>query len=137
MKRKFDGEATSKDNEGTTGGTGGPDRMRIQEQIDREVQKTLLCLDRMAPPRPRPDFYARVQARIRVAEHPGRPTAALLFLRRVLVPAGLTVMLGLNILTAVLVMRQPDSDAAGRQKAMAALAEEVGLESSAVSSYWK
>jgi hypothetical protein len=137
MKRKFDGETTSKGNEGTPGGTGGQDRMRIQEQIDREVEKTLRCLDGTVPPRPRPDFYARLQARIRVAEHPERPTAAFLFLRRVLIPAGLLVMLGFNILTAVLVMRQPDSDAASRQKAMAAFAEEYGLESSAVSSYWK
>jgi hypothetical protein len=137
MNRKSGEETTSKSNERITGGTGGQNRMSIQERTEREVEQTLLGFDRTAPPKPHPDFYARVQARIRNAEVPARPSLAVLIRRPLLVPVALTVMISLNIVAAGLVIRRPDPAAAGRQKEMAVLAEEYGLEPGPMSSYWK
>ncbi len=137
MKRKPEDKTASKDNEGAPDAAGGPKLMSSRERIEREVEATLRSLDTISPPRHRPDFYAEVAARIREADAPGRTAGASLLRPRVLIPAALAFLIIVNIVTAVVLYRRSDADAAGRRQSMAALAEEYGLGSNAISSYWK
>ncbi len=137
MRRKSEDKTASKDDEGAPDAAGGPNPMSSRERIGREVEATLRSLDTISPPRHRPDFYAGIAARIHEADAPRRPAFASLLRPRVLIPAAFTLLIIVNIVTAVVLYRRSDADAAGRRQSMAALAEEYGLGSNAISSYWK
>jgi hypothetical protein len=136
MNRKFELETASKSIDKAPDGAGGSTLMMTKDRIEREVESTLSCLEDKALLHGRPDFHARLLARIRDEKSGPRPGFASLFRLRVLVPAALAVMLAFNIVTAVLVLGKLDQSASVRQKAMAALAEEYDMNTSSTSSGW-
>jgi hypothetical protein len=137
MKRKIDRPPASKPSTGILRRAEGSKPMSRRNRIECEVEKTLAVGDRQEPFAARPDFHARLQARIRNRQGVGRPGLAALFRRSVLVPAALALLLALNIATAVFLLGRPAADSAGRRKSLAVLAEEYDLKPTVVSAYWK
>jgi hypothetical protein len=137
MKRKIDRPPTSKASTGVLRRDEGTKPMSRRNRIESEVEKTLAVGDRQEPFAARPDFQARLQARIRNGKGGRRPGLAVLFRRSVFVPAALALLLALNILTAVLILGKPATDSAGRGQSLAVLAEEYDLKPTVVSAYWK
>jgi hypothetical protein len=140
MSRKSDIETSSKALKGIPAGDGGAQTMDRKSRIEYEVDETLRAFECDAAPLPRPDFFARVQARIRNADPAPRTDFALSFRRRILLPVALGLMIALNIFTARSLVRRPASRAAiaaSRQQAVLALAEEYDLKPGGEPGYWK
>jgi len=137
MKRKIDRPPASKSSTGVLQRAEGTKPMSRKNRIESEVEKTLAVGDRQEPFSARPDFHARLQARIRNGQGGGRPGLAAFFRRSVLVPAALAFLLALNIATAVFILGKPAAGSAGRRKSLTVLAEEYDLMPTTVSTYWK
>ena len=140
MSRKSDARTASKALKGVPAGDGGTLPMDRKRRIENEVDATLRSFEHDAAALPRPDFFARVQSRVRNAGPSPRVEIVLPFRRRILLPAALGLMIALNVITALTLARKPTSVAslsAGRQQAMLALAEEYDLKPGTESGYWK
>lgn len=133
MMRKFIGTTASKQSKETR----GTRAMNRPERIEREVEKTLGLSVRPTPFTVRPDFQARLQARLREDRAARRPFWAFLARPRLLVPAALALLLTVNVITAVFVFRRSAPGTDTRSRGLAVLAEEYNLKTTAVSSYWK
>jgi hypothetical protein len=137
MKRKFDRQTASKSGERASGGTGGSNPMSRNDRIEREVEETLRSYGPREILSARPDFYARLQARIRKERGGRRPIPTQSSRLGVLIPAALLILIVLNIVVAVSILRRSETGGTGRQTEMTAFAEEYGLKTSPISPYWK
>jgi hypothetical protein len=137
MMRKNERPTASKYAEEASGPARGPRTMNRQEQIAREVERTLDLSLRPTPFATRSDFQARLQARIREGRTARRPFLALFLQPRLLVPAALALLLTINVITAFFVLRKSATGTDTRSRGLAVLAEEYDLKATAVSSYWK
>jgi hypothetical protein len=97
--------------------------MNNRNRIELEVEETLGILDREAVITEGPDFLAGVRRRIR-ASTPARKPPAVLFLRRVVVPALFILLVVLNIVSAVFLQRIRKSDSEAKLQGFNALAKD-------------
>jgi hypothetical protein len=139
MSRKSGAGMSSKTLKKVPARDGGPQIMNRNRRIEHEVEETLRGFETDEAPRPRPEFAARVQARIRNESAAPRTAGARPFGQRVLLHASLALLIALNVITAVSLLHKSSSSAAGKQRILAvnALAEEYDLKPGAESGYWK
>ena len=123
MNRQNFAETTSNPMKGLEDRPPGGADMNNRNWIDREVEETLGLLDRQASMEESPGFLAGVRRRIRTGE-PARRTPALFFIRRVVVPALLALLVVLNIFAAVSVLRLRRSDSEAKLQGFTALAKD-------------
>jgi hypothetical protein len=123
MNRQNSAETTSKSMKGLENRPPGGEAMNNKNPIEREVEETLGLLNRQASMAASPGFLAGVRRRIRAAE-PARRSPALFFVRRVVVPALLILLVVLNIVAAVSVQSLRRSDSEARQRGYTALAKD-------------
>jgi hypothetical protein len=108
-----------------------------RDDIEREVEETILRLGKAGTISARPDFQARLGARLSEVQRSRRLFPSPLFRRPVLVPALLGLLIALNILSGAIILRKQNGPAAARRSALTVLAAEFDLGADAVSSYWK
>ena len=102
--------------------------MKKNEKIEREIGKTLNCFDAAERLKVDPYFYTRLRTRIADEEGGRRSVLKGFFSLNVLRPAFLTVVLLLNILTAVMVFHKPRERTDNREQYLSAFAEEYSLD---------
>jgi hypothetical protein len=123
MNRQNSAKTTSNSMKGLENRPPGGVDMDNNNSIEREIEETLGLLDRQASMAASPDFLIGVRRRIRAAE-PARRSPALFFVRRVVVPALLALLVVLNVVAAVSVQRLRRSDSEARRQGYTALAKD-------------
>ncbi len=119
-----------------TGPSAGLGDMSRKKIVEREIEATLRCFETEPRLADDPGFYAALRRRIRVEEKAG-PGIALPVRRRVLVPALLTLMVVLNIVTALAVTRTRRTETQTREQGLAALVQTYAADQAEFASYLK
>jgi hypothetical protein len=102
--------------------------MKSKEQIEQEVQKTLQCFENRTPLESNPFFSTRVLARIRSLEEEQharslRKVFSLSYLR----PALLTLIIALNVVSAIVIFRGSHNQTTVRDQYLTAFADEYAF----------
>ena len=100
--------------------------MKKKARIEEEVEKTLQCFETTEKVEPNPFFYTRLQAKIRSIEEK-KESSKKSGLSLALRPALLLCLVVINLLSAVLVFRESDSQADIREYYLTTFAEEYAL----------
>ncbi|MBN1350910.1 hypothetical protein JXJ21_15935 [candidate division KSB1 bacterium] len=100
--------------------------MERKQKIENEIQRTLEQFEHADRLRPNPFFYTRVKARIE-AQTQGAVQG---YVHRVLKPAFLTLLVAVNVITAVFLLNNSATETNTRQSLINSFAKEYRLENS-------
>lgn len=101
--------------------------MTKNENIEQEIERTLLCFDEAERLKADPFFYTRLQTRIKdLEERKGFSLQGLLNVK-VLRPALLTLVIVMNIVTTFVVFQKVDRQTDYRDQYLTSFAEEYSL----------
>jgi hypothetical protein len=106
----------------------GAEVMKSKEQIEQEVMKTLQCFEQRIPLESNPFFSTRVLARVRNLEEEKKARS----LRKVfslgsLRPALLTLIIVLNVVSAIIILRGNQNQTTVRDQYFTAFADEYAF----------